>query len=74
MDNQHRKITGYRDLTQDEIDLMNAIKTVGADVGRLVDAIAADATFDARWTAIARTHLQEGFMALTRAVAKPDSF
>jgi len=74
MENQHRKITGYRDLTQEEIDLMNAIKTVGGDVGRLVDAIAGDSAFDQRWTAIARTHLQQGFMALTRAVAKPDSF
>ena len=26
MENQHRKITGYRDLTQEEIDLMNEIK------------------------------------------------
>lgn len=29
---------------------------------------------DKRWVAIARTHLQEGFMALTRSVAKPESF
>lgn len=27
-----------------------------------------------RWAAIARTHLQEGLMALTRAVAQPESF
>ncbi len=26
MDNQHKKITGYRDLTQSEIDGMNSIK------------------------------------------------
>ena len=26
MDNQHRKITGYRELSQAEIDLMNDIK------------------------------------------------
>ncbi|AFO47281.1 hypothetical protein T1E_1426 [Pseudomonas putida DOT-T1E] len=25
MDNQHKKITGYRDLTQSEIDGMNSI-------------------------------------------------
>jgi hypothetical protein len=28
MDNQHRKIIGYRDLSQEEIDLMNAVKEV----------------------------------------------
>lgn len=27
-----------------------------------------------RWIAIARTHFQEGLMALTRAVAQPGSF
>jgi hypothetical protein len=27
-----------------------------------------------RWAAIARTHFQEGLMALTRAVAQPSSF
>ncbi|CAL9954787.1 hypothetical protein VPHD85_0003 [Vibrio phage D85] len=26
MDNQHKKIKGYRDLSQEEIDLMNRIK------------------------------------------------
>ena len=28
MENQHRKITGYRELNQDEIDLMNEIKAM----------------------------------------------
>lgn len=32
-----------------------------------------DAT-PARWAALGRTHLQEGLMALTRAVAQPTSF
>lgn len=36
MDNQHRKIKGYRELTQAEIDLMNEIKTKGAELGDLV--------------------------------------
>jgi len=29
MDNQHRQIKGYRELTQEEIDLMNEIKQQG---------------------------------------------
>lgn len=29
MENQHRKITGYRDLSQEEIDLINEIKAAG---------------------------------------------
>ena len=33
MDNLHKKITGYRDLTQSEIDGMNSIKALKADAG-----------------------------------------
>lgn len=32
MDNQHRKISGYRELNQDEIDLMNEIKAFGPEL------------------------------------------
>lgn len=32
MDNQHRKIEGYRELSQEEIDLMNRIKAKGAEL------------------------------------------
>lgn len=44
MDNQHRKIAGYRELSQAEIDLMNRIKAKGAELlalqGELVDLLA----------------------------------
>jgi hypothetical protein len=32
MENQHRKITGYRELIPEEIDLMNRIKAKGAEL------------------------------------------
>ncbi|GAB0151755.1 hypothetical protein [Marinobacterium sp. BA1] len=32
MENQHRKIKGYRELSQEEIDLMNRIKAKGAEM------------------------------------------
>ena len=32
MENQHRKIKGYRELSQEEIDLMNRIKAMGAEL------------------------------------------
>lgn len=85
MENQHRKIAGYRELDQGEIDLMNEIKAKGAELGELVKKLesnqaritAEHGTGDAepfRWIAIGKTHLQQGLMALTRAVAKPESF
>jgi len=35
MDNQHRKINGYRELTAEEIDLMNRIKAKGTELLQL---------------------------------------
>lgn len=32
MENQHRKIAGYRELSQEEIDLMNRIKAKGTEL------------------------------------------
>ena len=32
MENQHREIAGYRELSQEEIDLMNRIKAKGAEL------------------------------------------
>ncbi len=108
MDNQHRKIAGYRELSQAEIDMMNTIKAMGPQLEMLLTAVGkhiaecrhpalteADSLADLegrprpdfnatreridraqpeRWAAIARTHFQEGFMALTRAVAQPTFF
>lgn len=46
MENQHRKIKGYRELNQQEIDLMNNIKTKGSELlalhGQLVEMLQHD--------------------------------
>ena len=36
MENQHKKISGYRELTQVEIDLMNRIKAQGSILQALI--------------------------------------
>lgn len=74
MENQHRKINGYRELSQEEIDLMNEIKQKGVELGDLVATLRAGEQFDQRWVSIGATDLQTGLMALTRAVAKPEFF
>lgn len=78
MDNQHRSIKGYRELDEGEVQLMNEIKTQGELLGQLVDKLEARArtqgSIDGRWVSIGRTQLQQGLMALTRAVAKPTTF
>ena len=39
MENQHRKISGYRELSQTEIDLMNKIKAKGVELKDLIQEI-----------------------------------
>lgn len=74
MENQHQKITGYRDLSQSEIDAMNSAKALGADIGAFVAQLEKNGSIDKRWLAIAKTDLQKGIMFLVRAIAKPESF
>ena len=80
VDNQHQKIKGYRDLSEEEIALMNEAKELAEKVGELVtklgtsDVVPTTEGIDQRWLAIAKTDLQKGFMALTRAIAQPTTF
>lgn len=39
MENQHRKIAGYRELSQQEIDLMNEIKLQGEKLRELLQRV-----------------------------------
>lgn len=74
MENQHKKIKGYRELTQAEIDLMNEVKAKGVELGELVDKLMATDSLDKRWISIGKTDLQTGLMALVRGIAQPESF
>ena len=74
MDNQHREIKGYRELDASEIALMNVVKQAGADIGRVVEGMRLNPRLDQRWVAIGATEIQQGLMALTRSIAKPELF
>jgi len=88
MENQHKQITGYRDLTQAEIDLMNETKALAERCGAFVlrlrqhpDSMRTnapnamgDSPLDQRWISIGATELQRGFMAISRGIAQPTTF
>lgn len=74
MENQHQKITGYRELSQEEIDLMNEVKAKGVELGQLVDKLMQTDSLDKRWVSIGKTDLQQGLMALVRSIAQPETF
>lgn len=78
-----QKISGYRDLTPKELDLVNEIKQLGNhqlhQTLAKVEALAGDihpseAVELIRWRSIAKTHFQQGTMALIRAVTRPGGF
>lgn len=69
------EIIGYRNLTGGEIADMNEIKKLGEQLGNLVSYLKQPGNgYDQRWIAIGVTQLQQGLMALARAVAQPTSF
>ena len=87
MENQHKKIKGYRDLSQTEIDLMNKIKAKGEELKLLLEeaetslyemknpALNQDGLDDVnRYLELAKDNLQQGLMWFVRAVARPQSF
>jgi len=74
MENQHRKIKGYKDLSQENINLINKIKMKSNEIGVLINELNENIELDKRWIDIGRTDLQKGFMALVRSVAKPNFF
>lgn len=73
MDNQHKLIKGYRDLTKEEIDIINTLKRREAemleDLGDLERSVP---DINKRSLALARTKLQESFMWAIRSVARPN--
>jgi hypothetical protein len=74
MKDQHEKIKGYRDLSQQEIDLMNEGKALAEQVGLYIDKLQALDSTDKRWVATGKTDLQKGFMSAIRSIAQPTTF
>ena len=74
MDNQHKLIKGYRDLSQAEINAMNAVKAEGERLGLLIEELRDNGSLNQRWVSIAETHLQQGIMAAIRSIAQPTTF
>lgn len=74
MENQHKLIQGYRDLSREEIALMNKAKEISEMVGDFVNTLQKRNECDQRWIAIGKTDLQKGFMSVIRGVARPTTF
>jgi hypothetical protein len=79
------KITGYRQLSEAEVALMNEGKAMAEQCGAYIaklrtftqqeaNANNSGPVLDQRWVSIGATDIQRGFMAVIRGIAQPTSF
>ena len=68
------QIKGYRKLSVHEVEAINFIKYMGIEIGKMCDKVDQMHDIDKRWLAIGKTNLQQGLMAIIRAIAKPETF
>lgn len=68
------RIAGYRRLGTKEIVEINRLKIQEATILAWLDELIEqnDVPIDRRWMAIARAHIEQGFMAANRSIARPD--
>jgi len=70
------KITGYRQLSEAEVTLINEGKALAEACGAYIEKLRAckDLSLDQRWVSIGATDLQRGFMSVIRGIAQPTTF
>lgn len=68
------KIIGYRELSDIEVELINLLKRESESTRTIIEQMRKNSDIDYRWVSIAETHMQQGYMALVRAIAQPESF
>ena len=68
------KITDYRQLSQEEVALMNEGKALAVQCGEFIAKLRATPGLDQRWVSIGATDMQTGFMAAIRGIAQPTTF
>lgn len=74
MENQHWHIKGYRELSPEEVTLMNEVKAKGEELGDLIAKLRALPSNDVQWIDVGELQLKQGVMSLVRSVAQPTSF
>lgn len=65
-------VPGYVPQSDEKIGFVTRNKETEERILRILDAMKSDGSkFDQRWVAVARTHFEEGFMAMNRAIFQP---
>ncbi len=64
-------VAGYRPQSEVNVERVNLNKRLDEQVLRALDVLAEQPDIDKRWLAIGRTSIEQGFMAVNRAVFQP---
>lgn len=65
-------VAGYTAQSDLKVELVNANKRLEEQLLRAFDNLSGSTDVDQRWLAIARTQIEQGFMALNRAIFRPE--
>ena len=64
-------VAGYRAQDTKQVDIVNANNETEERILRMIEGQRSKGLLDGRWAALAKTHFEQGFMALNRAVFQP---
>lgn len=71
--NEHQglPVAGYQPQSDDKVGAVNVNKQHEELILRRLDELKGMTGIDQRWLAVGRTHIEQGFMAINRAVFQP---
>lgn len=69
--NKGLPVAGYHEQTDTNVAQVNRHKAIEEKVLRMLDDLTGLEGIDQRWLAIGRTQIEQGFMAVNRAVFRP---
>lgn len=64
-------VYGYQMQSQTAVEMVNINKATEERLLRMMDDFVGRPEIDKRWLAIARTNIEQGFMALNRSIFRP---
>lgn len=70
-DHKPLPVAGYTAQIDENVQMVNLNKRAEERILRDIDLYGMNPDVDKRWLAIAKNHIEQGFMAMNRAIFKP---
>ena len=73
-DVQVNPLYGDNPPSEEQVELIHQVRLIGTGLNEMMAELMANPEIDKRWASIGATHLQQGLMAIERAITKPLKF